>query len=192
MLVAGGLTLIPILNVPFVSFTGYLYNPRSDNFGIPLLFTDGRILHSAALLDDKRILLVGGMNVDFSVFLQTGNPADLELTALSTGEVWKDGFLGGSFTHVTGMQKGRALPAVTALPGAQALVAGGFDLSITGTDPSQWIFDPQATADRFASNAFSATGSMSSARVAPTSVVLSDGTVLVVGGLALGAEVYQP
>src|SRR5262249_18383722 len=52
VLVAGGLTLVPFLNVPYVSFTAYLYNPNSDSFGIPLLFTDGRILHGATLLDD--------------------------------------------------------------------------------------------------------------------------------------------
>jgi hypothetical protein len=192
VLVAGGLTLIPFVNVPFVSTTGYLYDPNSDAFGFPLFFTDGRLLHGAALLDDKEILLAGGVNIDFSTFLQTGNPADLVLQSLTTGEVWKDGFLGGGFKHATGMQKGRALPGVAATANAAALVAGGFDLHITGSDITQWTFEAQKTADVYSSLAFTSTGDMGTPRVAPVITLLSDGTVLVAGGFALGAEIWQP
>lgn len=192
VLVAGGLTLIPFVNVPFVSTTGYLYDPGHDSFGLPIFFTDGRLMHGAALLDDKEILLTGGVNVDFSTFLQTGNPADLVLQSLTTGEVWKDGFLGGSFKHATGMQKGRALPGVAATPNATALVAGGFDIHITGSDITQWIFESERSADVYSSYAFTATGDMGSARVAPVIALLNDGTVLVAGGFALGAEIWQP
>lgn len=192
VLVAGGLTLIPFVNVPFVSTTGYLYDPGHDSFGLPIFFTDGRLMHGAALLDDKEILLTGGVNVDFTTFLQTGNLADLVLQSLTTGEVWKDGFLGGSFKHATGMQKGRALPGVAATPNATALVAGGFNLYITGSDFSQWIFEADQSADVYSSLAFTATGDMGSPRVAPVITLLSDGTVLVAGGFALGAEIWQP
>jgi hypothetical protein len=192
VLVAGGLTLVPFVNVPFVSTTGYLYDPKRDSFGFPLFFTDGRILHGAALLDDKEILLTGGVNLDFTTFLQTGNLADLVLQSLTTGEVWKDGFLGGSFKHATGMQKGRALPGVAALPNATALVAGGFDVHVTGSDITQWTFEAERTADLYASLSFSATGDMGQARIAPVITRLGDGTVLVAGGFALGAEIWQP
>lgn len=192
VLVAGGLTLIPFVNLPFVSQTAYVYNSKNDTFGLPLVMNESRLLHGAALLDDDRILLAGGMNVDFTTFLSTGDLADLVLTAMDTGDLWKTNFFGGKFTAATGMQAGRALPAVTALPGAKALVAGGFDLSITGTDWTQWVFAPQATADLMAKSAFSATGSMSRARIAPIALLLSDGTVLLVGGAADGAEIYQP
>lgn len=192
VLVAGGLTLVPFVNVPFVSTTGYLYDANKDSFGLPMFFTDGRLMHGAALLDDKEILLTGGVNVDFTTFLQTGNLADLVLQSLTTGEVWKDGFLGGGFKHATGMQKGRALPGVTATPNATALVAGGFDLHITGSDITQWIFESQKTADVYSSYAFTATGDMGQARIAPVITLLDDGTVLVAGGFALGAEIWQP
>lgn len=191
VLVAGGLTLIPFVNVPFVSITGYVFDPRFDTFGLPLLMNEGRLLHGAALLDDKRILLAGGINIDFSVFLTTGNLADLILTALDTGDVWKSSIFGGTFTQATGMQLGRALPAVTALPGGEALVAGGFDLYVTGTDFTQWVFAPQSTADLFQPTKFVATGDMVEVRIAPIQVALPDGTILLVGGGALGAETYQ-
>jgi hypothetical protein len=191
VLVAGGLTLIPFVDIPFVSVTAYVYDPKFDIFGLPLLLNEGRLLHGAALLDDKRILLAGGINIDFSVFLSTGNLADLILTALDTGDVWKKNIFGGSFTKATGMQFGRALPAVTALPNGEALVAGGFDLYVTGTDWTQWVFAPQSTADLFVPTKFQATGGMNEVRIAPISVVLSDGSILLVGGAALGAEIYQ-
>jgi hypothetical protein len=193
VLVSGGLTLVPILNVPFVSQLAWTYDGTTDKYGLlPLLMNEGRLLHGGALLDDKTILLAGGVTVDFSAFLSSGNLADLVLTAMSTGDLWKTSFFGGTFTKITGMQSGRALPSITALPGAQALIAGGFDLLITGTDLSAWVFDPKTTADRYAAKAFSATGSMKQARIAPIAVMLSDGTVLVIGGNALGAEIYQP
>ena len=192
VLVAGGLTLIPFVNVPFVSTTGYLYDPNHDSFGLPMFFTDGRLMQGAALLDDKEILLAGGVNVDFSTFLQTGNLADLVLQSLTTGEVWKDGFLGGGFKHATGMQKGRAFPGVAATSNAAALVAGGFNLYITGSDYTQWIFEADKSADVYSSYAFTATGDMGTARVAPVISLLGDGTVLVAGGFAIGAEIWQP
>ncbi len=192
VLLAGGLTLLPYVNVPFVSQTAVAYNSKSGNFGLPLLMSEGRLLHGAALLDDGRILLAGGMNVDFTTFLSTGNYADLGIAALASGDLWKSNFLGGKFTAAPGMQSGRALPSVTALPGAKALVAGGFELSITGTDLTQWLFAPQASADLLAASAFAATGSMAQARIAPIALLLADGTVLLVGGGAAGAEIYQP
>jgi len=192
VLQAGGLTLVPFVNVPFVSQTAVAYNPKSGAFGLPLLMNAGRLLHSAALLDDDRILVAGGLTVDFTTFLSTGNYADLGVVALDDGEIWKSNFFGGKFTATPGMQAGRALPSVTALPGAKALVAGGFDLSITGADWTQWLFAPQATADLMAASAFAPTGSMANARIAPIALLLADGTVLLVGGGAAGAEIYQP
>ena len=192
VLLAGGLTLVPIVDIPLVSPLAYLYDPSTDRFSLPILMNEARMLHGGALLDDDTVLLAGGITIDFSEFLSTGNLEDLALIALATGDLWKDNFLGGNFTKIDGMQRGRALPAMTALPGARALVAGGFDLSITGTDVEQWVFDPQRTADLYSNKAFSATGRMKQARIAPIAIALADGTVLVVGGAALDAEVYQP
>ena len=192
VLVAGGLTLVPVIDVPFVSPLAWTYDGGRDRYGLPLLLNEGRLLQSGALLDDKTVLLVGGVTIDFATFLTSGDLADLKLTAVATGELWKDNFLGGSFTKIVGMQSGRALPSITALPGAQALVAGGFDLLVNGADPTLWVFDPKATADRYGSKAFTATGGMRQARIAPIAVALADGTVLLIGGDALGAEVYQP
>jgi len=191
VLVAGGLTLLPILDVPLVSNTAYEFDAGFDSFGLlPVLFSTGRMLHSAALLDNGRVLLAGGVNIDFSLFLQTGNIADLSIAAVSSGERWQDGLFGGRFDAIPGLQTGRALPAVVALTGAEALVAGGFQLRITG-DLTQLEFAPLATADLLVGNAFRPTGAMEAARIAPIGTRLSDGTVLVVGGGAGSAEIYQ-
>ena len=190
VMVAGGLTLIPIVDIPFVSITGYLFDERNESFGFPVFFSEGRMLHSATLLDNERVLLAGGVNIDFEDFLESGDIADLKIAAIDSGEVWRDGFFDGSFDHAPGMSEARALPAVVALPGARALVAGGLDLEISG-DITEWVFEAKASADLYESLGFTQTGSMAEPRLAPSGILLEDGTVLVFGGGPAGAETYQ-
>ncbi|MEW6742342.1 MAG: kelch repeat-containing protein [Planctomycetota bacterium] len=190
VLVTGGLTLIPVLDIPFVSNTAYKFDAGSGRFGFPVFFGTGRLLHGAALLDNEQVLLAGGVTIDFSAFLNSGDLADLAITALDDGELWKDGFLDGRFETIPGLSRGRALPAVLNIPGTRALVAGGLDLYLSG-DISTWVFAPLDSADLYAAKAFTPAGSMLAARIDPLGYLLDDGTVLVLGG-ASTAEIYQP
>ena len=190
-LVAGGLSVLPIVNLPTVSATAYLYNPNSGNFGLPSFFSGGRLLHSAVALDNGRVMLCGGLSVDLSVFLQTGNIADIIIGTREDCVVYTPGFF-GTFQTVNGMQVGRAGAAVAPLPGGRALIAGGFQLTID-IATGNFVANATETADVFSQgpNSIAPTGSMSGARLFPQAVNLTDGTVMVVGGGPLEAEIYQ-
>jgi hypothetical protein len=193
VLITGGLTLLPIVNIPTVSATAYRYNPSSRSFGLPALMSGGRFLHSAVGLSDGKVLIAGGMTLDLSVFLQTGNIADLIIGTRTDCQLYRPSLLGfGSFTTVAGMQEGRAGAAIAALPGGGALIAGGFRLTI---DLPNSAFEVTATAsaDLFSQgpNTIQPTGAMAAPRLFPLAVGLPDGTVMVVGGGPGAAEIYQ-
>ena len=192
VLIAGGLSLIPILNIPTVSSTAYKFNPATSSFGIPAVFSGGRFLHSAAPLSGGRVLLVGGLSIDLTQFLITLNPLDLIFVTRTDCQVYTP-VIGsfGTFATVNGMQIGRAGATVASLPNGGALIAGGFELQVNPTTQT-FAFVPTATADLFSSspNLITPTGSMAAARVFPLSVNLPDGTVMVLGG-GVPAEIYQ-
>jgi hypothetical protein len=98
----------------------------------------------------------------------------------------------GTFTTVNGMQVGRAGAAVAPLPNGGAIIAGGFELVIDPTT-STFALNATATADRFAQspNTLAPVGAMAAPRVFPVAVNLPDGTVMVVGGGPVEAELYQ-
>ena len=83
----------------------------------------------------------------------------------------------------------------TLLPNGKVLIAGGSKCDVTGCSgdslSSAELFDP-------ATETFTATGSMFTAREGHTATLLNDGTILVTGGVNLGyeidasAEVYDP
>ena len=190
-LVAGGLSVLPIVNLPTVSATAYLYNPNTGNFGFPSFFSGARLLHTAVALDDGRVLLCGGLTVDLSVVIQTGNIADLIIGTREDCLLYNPGFF-ASFTSVGGMQVGRAGAAVAPLPGGGALIAGGFQLAIDVTN-GNFVANATETADIFAQgpNTITATGSMSAPRLFPIAAPLPDGTTMIVGGGPLTTEIYQ-
>lgn len=194
VLIAGGISLLPIVNIPTVSNTAYRFNPATNSFGLPAFFTGSRFLHTAAGLSDGKVLLCGGMTLDLTVFLQTGQIQDLIIGTRTDCQLYAPSFLGfGTFTTVNGMQEGRAGAAIAPLPNGGAVIAGGFRATI---DASTSTFDiaASATADRFSQgpNALAPTGSMSAPRTFPVTVNLPDGTVMVVGGGLTTGEIYQP
>ncbi len=193
VLITGGLTLLPIVNIPTVSPTAYRFNPSSGSFGLPSLMNGGRFMHSSVGLSNGRVLLAGGLTVDFSVFLQTGSILDIIIGTRTDCQVYRSTFLGmGTFTTVDGMQEGRAGAAIAALPNGGALIAGGFNLVI---DIPSATFRATATAsaDLFAQGPYgiAPTGSMAAPRLFPLAANLPDGTVLVVGGGPTGVEIFQ-
>jgi hypothetical protein len=193
VLIAGGIALLPIISLPNVSSTAYLFNPATNSFGLPSLMNGARFLHTATPLSNGRVLLVGGLTLDLATFLTTLDPLDIIVGTRTDCQLFAPTPLGfGTFTTVNGMQVGRAGAAVAPLPNGGALIAGGFQMSIDFAT-STFVLNATATADRFAQspNTIAPIGSMAAPRLFPTTVNLPDGTVMVVGGGPANAEIYQ-
>lgn len=189
VLIAGGLSIVPIVNLPTVSSTAYEYNVAFNTFGLPRFMGTGRLMHSATRLANGKVLVVGGLGLDFTTFLATGNLADLAVTTHATGELYTGGLF-GSFSAAGTLGEGRAGAGIVALPGNQALIAGGFEFAFGAG--GTFALRALATAERFTGSTLAPTGAMAGARLFPLLTPLDDGTVLVLGGGALAAEVYQP
>ena len=86
----------------------------------------------------------------------------------------------------------RAMHTSTTLTNGQVLIAGGFAITINPTT-SAFALSASASADVFTQgpNTVTPTGSMAAPRMFPTTVVLPDGTVMVVGGGPANAEIWQ-
>jgi len=185
--------VLPIVNLPNVSATAYLFNPTTNSFGLPSLMSGARFLHTAVPLSNGRVLLVGGLTLDLTVFLQTLNVLDIIIGTRTDCQLFAPSAFGfGTFTTVNGMQVGRAGATAAPLPNGAALIAGGFQLAIDPTTQT-FVFNATATADVFSQgpNAIAPTGSMAAPRLFPTSVNLPDGTIMVVGGGPSNCEIYQ-
>jgi hypothetical protein len=150
--------------------------------------TGRRLLHTATLLTDGRVLITGGDN------FQT----------LSTAELYDPRT--GTFTATGNMTTPRSGHSATLLPNGRVLIAGGGRTNDGKREAltSAELYDP-------GTGAFSATGEMTMPRYAPTATLLYSGKVLIAGGLypcagqvgstvfvsgascfPFGAELYDP
>jgi hypothetical protein len=130
---------------------------------------------TATRLSDGRVLVAGGLDIDFSV--------------LAAAEVYDPAT--GKWTSIQPMGTARSQATATLLRGGKVLVSGG-----QGQNG-----EPVATAELYdpATGTWSPTGSMTDARADHTATVLPDGKVLVAGGNGpccggplASAEFYDP
>ncbi len=138
-----------------------------------------RMNHTATLLNDGRVLVVGGET-----------PAGDSWTPVATAELWDPRTL--TFSPAGTLPEGRANHTATLLADGRVLIQGGTGAgSVLATAE---IWDP-ATAS------FAPTASLTSRRFHAASTRLTDGTVLTVGGqsgsvddrdVLASAEVWQP
>jgi hypothetical protein len=192
VLLAGGISVIPFINVPTVSSTANDYNPNTNAFPFfPAFMGTARAGHEAVATPDGRVLMIGGLTADFTTFLTSGNIADITVSSVATIERFTANFIGGSFANVGTLQEGRALCSAILLPNNHVLVAGGFVLDLS--DPLAPVIGNSNAADVYRGvNDVIAVGDMAAARILPIMAKLDTGAVLVAGGLAGGAEIYQP
>lgn len=131
--------------------------------------------HRAILLNDGKVLVVGGMH-----WAALGCPPidHLCLSALASAELYDPAT--GQFTITGEMSVRRVFHTATLLGNGKVLVAGGDDRY--GTDyATAEIFDP-------ATGQFTLAGSMIIARSSHTATLLADGRVLITGGASAAGE----
>lgn len=182
VLVAGGLVL------PFPSqslASTELYDPASNRWSTAAPMIESRTRHTATLLQDGRVLVVGGLTVT----LQDGGLFPSQLTSAEVYDPTADRW---SLTAPTGEH--RLGHTATRLPDGRVLVAGGQADSGTFLKSTE-IYD--ATEDRWVSAA-----PMAAARFGAVATLTADRDVLVAGGLGeepnalnlalTSAELYNP
>jgi WD40 repeat protein len=131
---------------------------------------EARVNHTATLLPDGRVLVVGGDASDASA------------------EVWDPD--SGTFSPAGSLAEARDLHTATVLADGRVLVVGGGGLEVEFLARAE-VWDPD-------SGTFGTAGSLAEPRVGHTATLLRDGRVLVVGGLddayeeLASAEVWDP
>jgi N-acetylneuraminic acid mutarotase len=167
-------------NPPVLVATAELYDPSSGSWTATGSMNGVRFLHTATLLADGRVLVVGGAD----------SITETSVNALATAELYDPAT--GSWTATGPMIEARARHTATLLADGRVLVAGGSGSS-AGTDSLATVelYDP-------ATGTWTATGNMIDARTYHTATLLPDGRLLVAGGGGLhgpqlaSAELYDP
>ena len=161
VLVAGGAG-VPDAGDPVVA-SAELYDPVAGTFTASGSMTVARVGHTATLLGDRKVLLAGGA--------KSGIATDL----LGSAELYDP--VAGTFTATGSMTAAREWHTATLLPNGMVLITGGSSGSLPSLTAlgSAELYDPVA-------GTFTATGSMTAARVFHTAILLSTRKVLIVGG----------
>ena len=173
---------------PATTRTAELYDPATQVFTLTDSLGDsipaqarGRRYHTATLLGDGRVIVVGGEGVANSV-----------LYRLRSAESYSP--ISETFTVLASPARARGRHTASLLPNGRILIAGGQTNFVDTGDPQAEIYDPTT-------NTWANTGVMVSARNEGTATVLADGRVLLTGGSALrqdqsfrrrSAEIYDP
>ena len=188
VLVVGGQTLggYVFWNTPLN--TAELYDPESGTWSVTgnLTTGQGHAAHTATLLENGKVLVVGGTDQFYDPFTVDeeygGGLASAELYDPSTG----------SWTVTGAINSGRMAHTATLLPNGHVLIAGG------GGSPIGLLIDMPHTAEKFnpTSETWSFAGQLRG-RAYHTATLLPNGRVLVTGGLVYeatlnDADIYDP
>src|SRR5919202_3477224 len=140
------------------------YDPAADRWTAVRPMVAPRAYHTATLLPDGRILVVGGRGGN----AQGG-------AALNTVELYNPAT--DTWTGAAPLATPRSNHTATLLPDGRVLVVGGAETrsGLLTPVPSAEIYDPAA-------NSWTAVGPLGTARSGHTATLLSDGRVIVAGG----------
>jgi hypothetical protein len=135
-----------------------IYNPATGKWQVTSNMSTPRLNPTATLLDNGKVLVVGGYTYDSAC------------CALASAEIYDP--TTGTFSPTGSMSTARRNLTATLLNNGTVLIAGGYNG--TNLDAPE-IYNP-------ITGKFSATGSMGTPRRFPTANLLLDGKVLIVGG----------
>jgi N-acetylneuraminic acid mutarotase len=160
-----------------VSASAEVFNPASGQWSPLGDLTTGRADHSATLLPDGRIMVIGGQTTETrggrALMIAVGSAA----IPSATSEIFDP--QSGRWTPVVSLGTPRSGHSATLLPTGQLLVVGGY---------GQGTGQPLANAERYdlATGSWSAL-SIPVARAEHTATLLPDGSLILVGGRGTGA-----
>ena len=165
-----------------------IYDPESRVWKEGSPMGTARRLHTATLLHDGRVLIAGG----FVCCVVDGNT--VSETPTGSAELFDPAT--GAFTPTGSLAVPRGVHRASLLPDGRVLVTGGFGLPPAPDTPGPEhaeVYDP-------ATGTFGPAGDLGVGRFLHADVVLTDGRVVVVGGVAdLGnrgavaqTEIYDP
>jgi Galactose oxidase, central domain/Kelch motif len=164
LLVTGGMVAgIDLAPVPFTQ----IYHPdtRSWSFGPPMHM--GRVGGTATLLQDGRVLVVGGLGARRS--------------PVATAEIFDP--VKSTWTMAAQLPQARMAQSASVLPDGRVLIVGGVVRGrLTRTSV---VYDP-------ARNRWSQSSSTHFVHALQSSVTLPDHRVMIAGGYGRGVEVFQP
>jgi hypothetical protein len=154
-----------------------VWDPVSGTFSPTDPLAEARYGHSATLLPDGRVLVVGGVDA-----------GDSGVEIRASAEAWDPA--AGTFSPAGALPDGRVNHSATLLSDGRVLIVGGVGNGWAGLPASALLWDP-------ATESFSPTGALESARSGHTATSLPDGSVLIVGGGGEGgvlrsAEIWDP
>jgi hypothetical protein len=160
-----------------------LFDPTAGTFTSTGALATGRHSHTASMLPDGRVLIVGGWSGSVTTGgAHTGKP-------VATAEVYN--VATGTFSAAGSLANARFRHAAATLPDGKILIAGGSD----SADPSTQTAEPRplASVELYdpAAGSLSPGPSMTMPRVGPTATVLGSGKVLLVGGNAAGLNGHE-
>ena len=152
-----------------------LYDPTAGTFVSSGTLNTPRDTHTATLLNDGTVLIVGGFDSNSNI--------------LSSAELYDPA--AGTFTVAGSLNFGRAVHTATLLNNGMVLIAGGYDTNGNAVASAE-LYDP-------ATGSFTVTGSMNTPRYdGAQGTLLNNGMVLLAGGqdnngnTLVSAELYDP
>lgn len=159
----------PLCSILLFLATSHLLVAQSGTFVLAGNMTIPRVQHGAALLQDGKVLIAGGVS---------------NYAYVSSAEIYDPA--AKTFTPTGSMLQMRSFcemadPPIT-LANGTVLAAGGYNDN--GALSEAELYDP-------ASGSFSLTGSMSTDRECPTTTLLPSGLVLIAGGYSTQKNAYQ-
>jgi N-acetylneuraminic acid mutarotase len=186
VLVVGGNSILPNGTYPVgvdSLSSAELYDPQTNSWSLAASMRTARTSHTATLLADGRVLVAGGIESS------RADPGSV----LASAELYDPA--ANTWTAATPMPSARWNQSATLLSDHRVLVIGGIDrmwdlgmdFVSTGLNTAEF-FDP-------ATDSWSPAPSTRYARISPSSTLLPDGRVLVVGDNGVNAqtaEIYDP